>query len=81
MQEKFIKMNSIITTDGYYKSWFRCTNCGTIFQHELRIGSLCSTMAGICPTCGVKSGVPGTGVFPVIKFNPKYDEIQRHYFK
>jgi len=80
MQDKVITSSTHVE-NGYYRSWYRCSNCGTIFQYDMREGCLCSTMSGICPACGIKSGTAGVGVFPVIKFNPKYDEIQRHYFK
>jgi len=80
MQEKVIT-NSSIVADGYYRCWFRCSNCGAIFQHDMKNGSLNTTMSSICPNCNVKSGAAGVGTFSVIKFNPKYDEMQRHYFK
>lgn len=81
MKESVIKLDTTIP-EGQYRAWYRCSNCGVIFQHDLNKGLQCTTMAGICPLCGVKSGTAGTGVFPIIKFNPEQDQIpQRHYFK
>ncbi len=80
MIEKKVKLDAPIQ-DACYRAWFRCTNCGVIFQHDINKGLEVSSMTGVCPECGVKSS-PRTGVFTIVKFNPTYDEIpQRHYFR
>ena len=80
MIDKRVTLPSEIKTNEY-RSWFRCTNCGVIFQYDLAKGTLVSSMKGSCPNCGVKSGTPQSGVFKVVKYKPKYDDIQRHYYK
>jgi len=64
-----------------YRLAYRCTNCGTIFQFDIRKGVPTTAMKGICPTCGIKSGTPNIGVFDVIKENQHLDQVERHYFR
>lgn len=67
--------------DGNYRAWYRCTNCGVIFQYDLRKGTLSSEMKGECPWCATRSGTPKAGTFPLMKYNPQQDQIQqRNYF-
>jgi len=81
MQENKITLKNELA-DGQYRAWFRCSNCGTLFQHDMRKGTPSSEMAGSCPICGVRSGAPKIGRFELVKFNPEQDLIQqRHYFK
>lgn len=80
MQEKQRKLEGL-PTKGTYRAWYRCTNCGTIFQYDMQTGKIAAEMAGNCPYCSVKSGTPKVGVFPIVKFNPTYDENPRHYFR
>jgi DNA-directed RNA polymerase subunit RPC12/RpoP len=67
--------------EGSYRAWYRCNNCGAIFQHDIQKGQLAAKMDGVCPTCGCKSGTAGIGVFPIVKYNPEHDKQQRYYFK
>jgi len=78
--EKSIKKEGLCQT-GSYRAWYRCTNCGVIFQHDLKKGTPSAQMNGHCPWCGVKSGTPKIGSFPLVKFNPAQDLIaKRNYF-
>ena len=80
MIEKTIKKEGL-SQDNTYRAWYRCTNCGVIFQHDLPKGTPSTQMNGECPCCGVVSGTPKTNPFPLIKFNPAQDKIpQRNYF-
>ena len=80
MRENVIKADGV-PTERTYRAWYRCSNCGVIFQFDLQKGKPSSEMNGICPWCGVKSGTPKIGAFPLVKFNPAQDEIrQRNYF-
>ncbi len=80
MKESRVKLESECAVDQY-RAWYRCTNCGTIFQFDMPIGESVGQMRGQCPLCFVKSGPANVGTFPIIKYNPEYDQIQRHYFK
>jgi DNA-directed RNA polymerase subunit RPC12/RpoP len=80
MQEKQIKLETEVPRE-HYRAWYRCSNCGVVFQFDMRKADPIANMKGVCPHCGVKSGTAGVGVFPIIKYNPKHDEIQRHYFR
>lgn len=80
MREKRIKKEDQVP-EGQYRAWYRCANCGVIFQFDMQLGKPASEMSGSCPTCGVKSGAPKIGVFPIVKFNPEQDAFQRHYFR
>jgi DNA-directed RNA polymerase subunit RPC12/RpoP len=80
MREKRVKLESECN-ENMYRAWYRCNNCGTIFQFDLQKGTNASAMKGSCPECGIKSGTANCGVFPIIKYNPEQDEIQRHYFR
>ncbi len=80
MIEKTVKLDTD-HQDNQYRSWYRCSNCGVIFQFDMQKGKPAAEMSGLCPTCGVKSGAPKIGIFPIVKYNPKQDEFQRHYFK
>lgn len=64
-----------------YRLKYRCSNCGIIFEFDIRKGQSASTMNGTCPNCSVKSGSPGIGFFSVIKLNDILDQNPRHYFK
>ena len=80
MQEKVIKLETECNAN-MYRAWYRCNNCGCIFQFDLNKGTKAADMKGECPTCGIKSGTAHGGVFPLIKYNPEQDAVQRHYFK
>ena len=69
--------------EGYYRAWYRCTNCGTVFQYDMVKGRSATEMNGKCPTCEFESkpGVAGGAIFPIIKYNPEHDKQQRYYFK
>lgn len=80
MNENRIKLDAQIQ-EGHYRAWYRCINCGVIFQSDLPKGTPAGQMKGTCPMCGVKSGTTNVGVFPIIKYNPEQDKIpQRNYF-
>ena len=80
MQEKTIKLETEVDEKSY-RAWYRCANCGCIFQFDMQKGKLASGMNGNCPLCGVKSGTAKVGIFPIVKYNPEQDAFQRHYFK
>jgi rubrerythrin len=80
VKEKIITNNLDVPMEGQYRAFFRCTNCGTVFEHDMRKGTLAKEMGGNCPYCGVRSGSPGVGVFPTVKYNPMYDEINKRYY-
>lgn len=80
MKEEIYKIIAPCDEDKY-RAWYRCSNCGTIFQYDMQKGLKATDMKGICVTCGIKSGTPGVGSFPIVKFNPEYDGMQRHYYK
>jgi len=46
---------------AFYKMKYKCANCGKEFEVEVRKGKPAKGEAGICPYCGVKTGVPGVG--------------------
>ena len=81
MREMKVVLNGDIP-ENYYRAWYRCINCGTVFQHDMKKGRPATEMDGKCPTCNFKSktGSVGGGVFPIIKYNPDYDKRPRHYF-
>ena len=66
---------------GVYRAAYRCSNCGLIFEYDMKKGIAASKMDGVCPMCGCKSGTAGIGVFPIVKYNPEHDKQQRYYFK
>lgn len=80
MQDRRVELK-IQRDKNMYRAWYRCTNCGTIFQFDLQKGTKATDMKGECPECGVKSGSANIGVFPIIKFNPEQDTIQTHHFR
>jgi len=80
MQEKQVKLDGI-PSSSVYRAWYRCTNCGTIFQYDMQVGKPAAEMVGSCPHCRVTSGKPKVGVFPIVKFNPEHDMPERHYFR
>ena len=80
MNENRVKLGEVIE-DGKYRAWYRCSNCGVIFQYDMQKGKISAEMNGHCPWCGVKSGTPKVGVFPLVKYNPEQDQFQRHYFR
>ncbi len=80
MKENRVKLEDECVA-GQYRAWYRCTNCGTVFQFDMQTGHPVGQMKGQCPFCFVKSGTPNVGVFPIIKYNPEYDQVQRHYYK
>ena len=79
MKENRVKLEDPCD-DKMYRAWYRCSNCGTIFQYDMPLGKLASQMDGICPVCAIKSGTPNAGTFPIIKYNPEHDQV-RHYYK
>lgn len=79
MQEKLVKLEGEVH-HGNYRAWFRCTNCGVIFQFDMMKGTPAKDMKGICPHCAVRSGSAGVGVFTLVKFNPNADEIIKRYY-
>jgi len=80
MKEFTIELEADLA-EGQYRVWYRCTNCGTVFQHDMRKGQPAIKMDGECPMCGCKSGTVGVGAFDIIKYNHKiYDKRPRHYF-
>lgn len=82
MQQKIIKLPSeLIYSETHYMAWFRCPNCGVVFQHTMEKGCPGTQMKGACPYCGVKAGTAGVGAFQIVKFNPDFDEKQRFYYK
>ena len=69
--------------EGYYRAWYRCTNCGVVFQYDMVKGRSAIEMNGKCPTCQFESkpGTAGGAIFPIIKYNhEEYDKQQRYYF-
>jgi len=78
MIEKKIKSTEEVPSN-HYRLWFRCTNCGVVFQYDLHKGIPAVQMTGSCPQCGAKSGKPTFGVFTPLKYNPKYDKIPTYY--
>ena len=80
MKELIVEKKEDVRT-GDYRAWYRCANCGVVFQADLKKGEAVAQMKDICPVCGVRSGTAGVGVFPIVKYNPAYDQFQRHYYK
>ena len=39
MQEKQVKLDGI-SASNTYRAWFRCSNCGTIFQYDMQLKQL-----------------------------------------
>jgi DNA-directed RNA polymerase subunit RPC12/RpoP len=79
--KEFVIELEVELTKGQYRVWYRCTNCGIVFQHDMRKGQPTTKMDGECPMCGCKSGTAGIGAFDVVKYNHEiYDKRPRHYF-
>ena len=80
MRDYVVKLESELA-ENVYRAWYRCVNCGVIFQYDMQKGVDAKNMKGECPICGIKSGRPGVGSFQIVKYNPKHDAMHRHYFK
>lgn len=52
-----------------YSIFFKCPNCGNIFEKLIQKGVPASGRAGECPKCGVKDGQVGVGRFEVMREN------------
>lgn len=57
---------------GYYRISYRCNNCGTIFEEDIRKGKSAANSNSICTYCGTRSSKI-TGYFEVIKHNNQLD--------
>ena len=80
MENKKVSLTDSVG-NNYYRLNYRCSNCGIIFEYDMKNGIPVTSMNGICPNCKIKSGTVNVGVFPVIKLNPKYDEGNHNYFR
>lgn len=74
-----LKTHNIITIEKdldkhMYRLDYRCNNCGTVFEFDMRKGTPTMEMRGTCPYCGARSGQPNTGVFEAIKKNNDLDK-------
>lgn len=80
MRERIVKLETECEKNKY-RAWYRCSNCGTIFQYDMQRGTTATNMRGECTVCGCKSGSPNVAIFQMVKYNPQQDAVQRHYFK
>ena len=80
MRDYVVKLESELA-ENVYRAWYRCVNCGVIFQYDMQLGKPASEMTGQCPHCKVQSGKPKIGLFPIVKYNPEHDLPERHYFR
>ncbi len=80
MKEAVKELKADVAQENY-RAWYRCTNCGLVFEHDMKRGVPATNMDGECPMCGTKSGTAGIGVFTIVKYNhDTYDTRPRHYF-
>jgi DNA-directed RNA polymerase subunit RPC12/RpoP len=72
IQTHFFKKKGIVSMDkqpNQYSIFFRCPNCGRIFEKHIQKGVPAAGRGGECPNCGVKDGQVGIGRFDVVKEN------------
>lgn len=65
--------------EGYYRITYRCTNCGTIFEADIRKGTEAAKADSICPYCDTRSNKT-KGFFQVIKHNSELDKPLTKYY-
>lgn len=84
MKEAVVELKDNVKEDQY-RAWYRCLNCGLVFQYDMKRGCPVSEMDGECPMCGCRSGSMRSGatvgIFPIVKYNPEYDKQPRYYFR
>jgi len=66
--------------EGYYRITYRCTNCGTLFEKDLKKGTIAEKAKSSCPYCDAVSGASTVGYFPVIKHNSNLDNQLTKYY-
>lgn len=52
-----------------YSIFFKCPNCGHIFEKVIQKGVPAAGRGGECPKCGVRDGQVGVGRFEVVREN------------
>jgi len=55
--------------DNHYFMSFKCSNCGHVFEVQIRKGTPAHGQAGPCPNCGVRDNTSGVGHHSVIRDN------------
>lgn len=64
---------------GYYRMTYRCSNCGTIFETDIKKGTPAANSECVCPYCATMSNKT-KGYFEVIKHNAELDKPLTKYY-
>lgn len=78
MKNLQLTLNSILS-EGYYRISYRCTNCGAIFEEDIKKGVLAVHSECTCRYCGTMSNKT-KGYFEVIKHNTELDKPLTKYY-
>ena len=73
-----LTLNTVLV-EGYYRITYRCSNCGAIFEADVKRGTLAASSDSACPYCDTKSNKT-KGYFEVIKHNSKLDKPLTKYY-